>query len=94
MGQSLVSNYPDDWKVRLRGLRKIDWRRTNKEWQGIAMSGADVVNRRQNRMDTASFLKLKMGLSLTPAEARSIKGATAIMNDLRKFVGESAAADN
>lgn len=95
MGQTLVSSYPDDWKDRLRGLRKIDWRRTNKEWQGVAMSGPDVVNRRQNRMDTASFLKLKMGLKLTPAEERSLKGATdisSIISELRKFTGESATA--
>ena len=97
MGRTLISTYPDEWKARLRGLRKIDWRRTNKEWQGIAMAGSDVVNRRQNRMDTASFLKLKMGLKLTPAEERSIKGATdisLIMNDLRKFTSEPAAAEN
>jgi len=97
MGQTLISTYPDDWKARLHGLRKIDWRRTNKEWQGIAMSGSDVVNRRQNRMDTASFLKLKMGLKLTGAEERSIKGATdisSIMKELRKFTSEAATVEN
>jgi hypothetical protein len=81
----------------LVGLRKIDWRRTCKEWQGVAMSGRDVVNRRQNRMDTPSFLKLKFGLKLTPAEERSIKGATdvpSIMNDLRKFATQPASAIN
>ena len=65
------------------------WRRTNKEWQGIAMSGSDVVNRRQSRTDTASFLKLKFGLKLTPSEERSVKGATdatSIMKDLQKLV--------
>ena len=89
MGQGLMSAYPDDWKDRLKTLATIDWRRTNKEWQGIAMSGADVVNRRQSRMDTSSFLKLKFGLKLTPAEERSLKGATdttSIMTDLKKLV--------
>jgi len=89
LGQSLMSAYPDDWKDRLKTLSTIDWRRTNKEWQGIAMSGADVVNRRQSRMDTSSFLKLKFGLKLTPAEERSLKGATdttSIMTDLKKLV--------
>jgi DNA sulfur modification protein DndB len=96
MGQTLVSAYPDDWKERLRTLRKVDWRRTNKEWQGVAMSGPDVVNRRQNRMDTASFLKVKFGLNLTPAEERSLKGATnlpSILDELRKFAGPSASAN-
>lgn len=90
MGQTLLSTYPNDWKDRLSILRQINWRRTNTEWQGISMSGTDVVNRRQSRMDTASFLKLKFGLKLTPAEERSLKGATdvpSIMNDLRRLVG-------
>ena len=93
MGQTLVATFPDDWKERLRELRKIDWRRTNREWQGIAMSGPDVVNRRQSRSDTSSFLKLKFGLALTPAEERSLKGATdatSIMSDLRKLVDKAA----
>ena len=93
MGQTLLSTYPDDWKNRLSTLREINWRRTNAEWQGIAMSGTDVVNRRQSRMDTASFLKLKFGLKLTPSEERSLKGATdvpSIMGDLRRLVGASS----
>jgi len=93
MGHTLMMTHPSDWKDRLRTLRTIDWRRTNKEWQGIAMSGSDVVNRRQSRMDTASFLKLKFDLKLTPAEERSLKGATdtpSIMADLRKFVQKVA----
>jgi DNA sulfur modification protein DndB len=89
MGHTLISAYPDDWKDKLRILRTIDWRRTNREWQGVAMAGPDVVNRRQNRMDSASFLKVKLGLKLTPAEERSLKGATdtpSIMADLKKLI--------
>jgi DNA sulfur modification protein DndB len=93
MGRTLLSTYSDDWKTRLEALRTIDWRRTNREWQGVAMAGSDVVNRRQNRMDSASFLKLKLGLKLTPAEERSLKGATdtpSIMADLRQLVDKIA----
>lgn len=89
MGQTLISTYPDDWKQRLNELRTIDWRRTNKEWQGVAMSGNDVVNRRQSRMDTSSFLKRKLDLKLTPSEERSLKGATdtpSIMADLKSLI--------
>ncbi len=89
MGQTLISADPGEWKTKLRELRSFDWRRTNKEWQGVAMSGPDVVNRRQSRMDTASLLKVKMGLKLTSSEERSLRGATdtpAIMGELRRFV--------
>ena len=88
MGQTLISSHPDDWKPHLSKLRTIDWRRTNKEWQGVVMSGSDVVNRRQNRADTAAFLKLKIDLPLTPREERSLKGATdpsIVIDDLRKL---------
>jgi DNA sulfur modification protein DndB len=89
MGQTLMTLHSDDWGARLRAFRKIDWRRTNKEWQGIAMAGGDVVNRRQNRMDTASFVKWKLGLPLTPGEERSLRGATdvtTIIKDLKRLV--------
>jgi len=88
MGKTLLAEHPDDWGKRLKKLREIDWRRTNKEWQGVAMSGGDIVNRRQSRVDTASFLKQKLGLTLTQAEVRSLRGATdvkSIMGDLRRF---------
>jgi DNA sulfur modification protein DndB len=94
MGRTLITTYPTEWKARLLELRKVDWRRTNNEWQGVAMSGSDVVNRRQNRMDTASFLKVRMGLKLTPHEERSLRGATdvvSIMDGLRRFAHEPAA---
>jgi DNA sulfur modification protein DndB len=96
MGKTLLSVHPDSWKDKLRRLREIDWRRTNREWQGVAMSGTDVVNRRQNRMDAASFLKLKMGLTLTPAEERSLRGATdlsTVVADLRRFAIPVAATE-
>jgi DNA sulfur modification protein DndB len=88
MGRTLMFERPERWQSELRELRSIDWRRTNHEWQGVAMSGPDVINRRQNRMDTASFLKLKMGLTLTSAEERSLRGATdvaSVMSDLRRL---------
>lgn len=89
MGRTLMSTYPADWKAKLSALKNIDWRRTNREWQGIAMSGPDVVNRRQSRMDTASFLKKKLGLPLTPAEERSLRGADRVMADLKELIGKN-----
>ena len=75
MGRTLVSTEPVNWKEKIKALKTIDWRRINREWQGVAMSGSDVVNQRQARMDTASFLKRKLGLPLTPAEEKSLLGA-------------------
>jgi DNA sulfur modification protein DndB len=99
MGQTLVSQHPDDWAAKLRGLRSdstgglrgIDWRRTNREWQGIAMSCTDVVNRRQSRNDTAAFIKQKLGLPLTETEQRSLRGATAQIDELKRLTRELSA---
>ena len=63
MGKTVIQEYPTDWQSKLARLSDIDWRRTNKEWQGVCMQGTDIVNRRQSRKDTASFLKNKMGQS-------------------------------
>lgn len=87
MGRILISAHPEGWEAKLATLKTIDWRRTNREWQGVAMSGSDVVNRRQSRMDTASFLKRKLGLTLTPGEERSLKGAKQVMDDLKELIG-------
>lgn len=87
MGRTLISAHPDDWQDKLATLKTMDWRRTNREWQGVAMSGSDVVNRRQSRMDSASFLKRKLGLALTPGEERSLKGAKQVMDDLKELIG-------
>lgn len=86
MGRTLIATHPEDWATRLSALKELDWRRTNKEWQGIAMSGNDVVNRRQSRMDTSSFLKLKMGLPLTPGEEKSLKGAQTVIDELKDLI--------
>ena len=50
------------------------------------MSGSDVVNRRRSRMDTASFLKRKLGLTLTPGEEGSLKGAKAVEDELKESI--------
>ena len=89
MGRTLISTHPKDWTDRLSALKSIDWRRTNREWQGVAMSGSEVVNRRQSRMDTASFLKKKLGLPLTPAEERSLRGADLVMADLKALIAKN-----
>jgi DNA sulfur modification protein DndB len=88
MGRTLIMEHPEDWTTRLAALKGIDWSRMNREWQGIAMSGTDVVNRRQSRMDTSSFLKRKLGLPLTPAEERSLRGAAQVMADLKALIGK------
>jgi DNA sulfur modification protein DndB len=57
-----MSMYPRDWPARLRPLREIDWRKTNKDWQGTCMIGTDIVTRRQMKQTTTEFLRERLGL--------------------------------
>jgi DNA sulfur modification protein DndB len=51
---------------RLSLLSKIDWRRTNKEWQGICMLGPDIVTRRQTRAALRQQILYKLELADSP----------------------------
>ena len=71
MGKTLIQEYPTNWQSKLARLSDIDWRRINKEWQGVCMQRTDIVNRRQSRKDTANFLKEKTGLMSIVSEPGS-----------------------
>lgn len=51
---------------RLTRLTEIDWRRTNKEWQGICMLGPDIVTRRQTRSALLQQLLYKLDVAPSP----------------------------
>ena len=60
----------EDWKTRLGNLSKIDWSRTNPEWQNVCIVANSVVSNRQARVATKTFIKQKLGLALSDSEQR------------------------
>ena len=52
-----------NWEDTLVGLKKIDWRKSNPEWQGICMAAHEIVTRMPTRRATALYILWKMGLS-------------------------------
>ena len=50
------------WTEILDGLAEIDWRKTNRDWQGICMAEAEVVTRAPTRRATARYIMWKLGL--------------------------------
>ena len=52
--------------IKLGQLTEIDWRRTNREWQGICMLGPDIVTRRQTRSALRQQILHKLGLASPP----------------------------
>jgi len=67
-GSALLALYPDDWTERLKPLRKINWERTNPDWQNSVITGGSVHNNRTSRSFMISYLKKTLGLPLTPEE--------------------------
>lgn len=52
----------DAWQVTIKKLSAVDWRKSNSEWQGICMTGSDIVTRAPTRKATAQQLKWKLDL--------------------------------
>jgi len=66
-----------NWKGRLSALEQINWSKKNPDWQEICIVANSVVSNRQARAATKNYIKGRMGIELTDAEQRSIKGGAA-----------------
>lgn len=70
VGSYLVNE--GNWDV-LKGLQKIDWRRTNREWKGIMIAGSGrVVNSKPVAQLTSVFLRKKLGLPISAGEEKQL----------------------
>jgi DNA sulfur modification protein DndB len=68
-GAELLSKYPREWKVKLKGLRKIDWSRSNSRvWEGRALSHGRVAKTTPSVRLTANLIKKQLGLRLDEDE--------------------------
>lgn len=69
VGSTLLTRHPKDWKKRIAGISKVDWRRDNvKLWEGRAFLGGHVSKARQNIILTTNALKQHLGLPFTQEE--------------------------
>ena len=75
-----------DWEDRLRSdqMVKIDWSRSNEQlWEGRALSHGRVSKARKHVALTASYVKRRLGLELSPHEHR-------LEDELKQSRGPSA----
>jgi DNA sulfur modification protein DndB len=77
----LIKEFPDDWEERLSGVRKINWRRDNEEWEGRAMSGGRLTTGGNHPAFTRNFIKMKIGLPLSEDEQELERQLTRSQND-------------
>lgn len=70
-GNVLLRDNSDNWKRRLRRLKKIDWTRSNaKLWEGRAIIGGRVSNAASNVILTTNAIKTHLDIPLAPDEQR------------------------
>lgn len=70
-GRALVRAYPKAWRSKLKGLRKLDWSRTNTAlWEGRAMHGGKVSKANTSLQLTVNTLKGALGVKLSKEENR------------------------
>lgn len=67
-GHSLTLQYPEDWVARLQAIEHVDWLRSNKVWEGRALSKGQMSRSHLSVQLTAAYLKQVLGLSLTQSE--------------------------
>lgn len=61
-------NSSEDWRKSLTALSEIDWNRTNPDWNGRALFAGRLRKSYSNVVYTANYLKIKLGITLTPKE--------------------------
>jgi DNA sulfur modification protein DndB len=74
LGQELMLD--SAWRTRLEKLATIDWSKKNADWENVCIVANSVVSNRQARAATKAYIKNKLGMPLSEAEARSIAGST------------------
>ena len=68
VGAELVSTHFNEWEVYLKGLRQIDWSRSNPDWQGRIFSGDRILKTLASTQRMTVYLKKHLGLPLKPGE--------------------------
>ena len=71
VGNHILAQHPEDWRQKLKTLKKVDWARSNRAlWEGRAMIGGRLSKSTQNVLLTSAAIKGVMKLPLGPEEQR------------------------
>ena len=70
-GNALVSEFPDHWEEKLKLLKNMDWRRSNKTlWEGRAMVGGRISKSQQHVTLTTNAIKNALAIPLSDDEMK------------------------
>ena len=79
----------EKWEDALAGLAKIDWRKSNPDWQGICMAEHEVVSRKPALQATTHYILWKIGLIEEPPEPAISETRMATATARRKALQEN-----
>ncbi|MEZ4453124.1 MAG: DNA sulfur modification protein DndB [Nannocystaceae bacterium] len=66
VGSDIIASNPERWKQSLRGLKKLDWSRSNIQlWEGRALLNGRISKTQSSVQLTANVIKTTLGISLT-----------------------------
>ena len=64
-GNVLISQYPDSWKSKLKGLQKIDWARDSPIWEGKVVLDGRMLKQKAGINKAADVLLKGCGATMT-----------------------------
>lgn len=67
-GAALLQANPKNWRGKLAALRRVDWARSNADWEGRAMQLGRISKASASVQLSANYLKQFLGLKLSPEE--------------------------
>jgi len=70
VGRILIKEYPDTWKEKLRGLKDVDWSRTNPEWEGRLLVHGQMHKHARGIDLAANIILQKCGVTLSEDRQR------------------------
>jgi DNA sulfur modification protein DndB len=65
MGHVLITQYPDSWKSKLKGLQKMDWARDSPIWEGKIVVGGRMLKQKAGIKKAADVLLQGCGATMT-----------------------------
>lgn len=68
LGRTLLAQHPDDWQSKLKGLKELNWRKTNPVWVKRTMLHGKLSKSSTAIQLTSNALKQALKLKLTPEE--------------------------
>ena len=72
VGKIVIQKYPDEWELKLRNLKKIDWSRESPEWEGRIIKHGQMQKQTIAIELAANLILTKCGISLS-AERQKIE---------------------